>query len=63
MRITKKSVIKKCFILQKNMRITKKRVISIAIRPGTTSGGMRKPTLTNLRLENIEETNLDGKGR
>ena len=33
------------------MKVTRKRVISIAIRPGTTSGGMRKPTWNTIRRQ------------
>ena len=37
-------LVKPLFITYKTVQLTRKRVMSIAILPGTTSGGMRKLT-------------------
>ena len=47
--VTKRVMMIMMMMMMMMMKVTRKRVISIAIRPGTTSGGMRKPTCNTIR--------------
>ena len=56
--VTKRVMMIMMMMMMMMMKVTRKRVISIAIRPGTTSGGMRKPTCNTITRQTFFLTYL-----